>query len=189
MDHGIKSDPWNIEWGDGSIGDILLLRGIDENVDYERALSLGKNVAVAATVLAGPGMNAVMFLLTRFLVPLWRTSGRPAVAYSMFWFVFMNVANLYDYVPIRVAASNGDVWQWIQATHMSAWWVYGVVGAFVLWVMIDFYRTVLPQSLDASGIDTASGERWCCVTATAIMFAYFATPGPSWLWRRRSTTG
>ena len=37
----------------------------------------------------------------------------------------MNVANLYDYVPIRVAASNGDVWQWIQATHMSAWWVYG----------------------------------------------------------------
>jgi hypothetical protein len=30
---GIKSDPWNIEWGDGSVGDILLLRGIDENVD------------------------------------------------------------------------------------------------------------------------------------------------------------
>ena len=30
---GIKSNPWNIEWGHGSIGDILLLRGIDENVD------------------------------------------------------------------------------------------------------------------------------------------------------------
>ena len=113
----------------------------------------------------------------RFLVPLWRTSSRPVVAYSMFWFVFMNVANLYDYVPIRVAASNGDVWQWIQATHMSAWWVYGLVGAFVLWVMTDFYRTVLPQSLDASRIDTAVGRALVLVTATAIMFAYFATPG------------
>ena len=81
---GIKSDPWNIEWGDGSIGDILLLRGIDENVDYERALTLGRNAVVAATVLAGPGMNAVMFLLTRFLVPLWRTSSRAVVAYLMF---------------------------------------------------------------------------------------------------------
>ncbi len=29
---GIKSNPLNIEWGDGSIGNILL-RGIDENVD------------------------------------------------------------------------------------------------------------------------------------------------------------
>jgi hypothetical protein len=60
---------------------------------------------------------------------------------------------------------------------MSAWWLYGVVGAFVLWVMTDFYRTVLPQSLDASRIDTAVGRALVLVTATAIMFAYFATPG------------
>jgi hypothetical protein len=38
---GVKFDPWDIGWGDGSVGDIPLLRGIDENVDYERALSLG----------------------------------------------------------------------------------------------------------------------------------------------------
>jgi hypothetical protein len=39
---GIKSDPWDIEWGHGSIGDVVLLRGIDEHVDYETALAQGR---------------------------------------------------------------------------------------------------------------------------------------------------
>jgi hypothetical protein len=67
---GIKANPWNIEWGDGSVGDILLLRGIDENVDYQTALTNGHNAAIAATVMAGPGMNALMFLFVRFAAPL-----------------------------------------------------------------------------------------------------------------------
>jgi hypothetical protein len=174
---GIKSDPWNIEWGHGSVGDILLLQGIDEKVDYKPALADGKNLAVAVTVLAGPGMNVVLYLLTRFVVPCWRTSSRGVVAYLTFWFLFMNLANLYDYVPIRIAASNGDVWQWIQATNMSYWWIYGIIGALVLWALVDFYRTVLPQSLEASGIETISGRMLVLVTSTALMFAYFASPG------------
>ncbi|MCV7177962.1 zinc metalloprotease [Mycolicibacterium sphagni] len=116
---GIKSDPLRITWGHGSIGDILLLIGIDENVDYPSALAQGNTVAVAFTVFAGPATNGLFYLLTRFAVPLWRTSGRPVVAYLMFWFLFINLANLYDYVPIRVASGNGDVWEWIQATRMS----------------------------------------------------------------------
>ncbi len=55
-------------------------------------------------------MNALMYLVIRFAVPLWRTSSRVVVA---FWFLFMNVANLYDYVPIRsgprtVMCGNGS---------------------------------------------------------------------------------
>ena len=174
---GIKSDPLNIEWGHGSVGDILLLRGIDENVDYKTALANGHNVAIAATVVAGPGMNALMYLLIRFAVPLWRTSSRVVVAYLAFWFVFMNIANLYDYVPIRVWAANGDVWQWIRAMHTSPWWIYAIVGTLVLCVIVDFYRTVLPQSLDASGIDVPVGRAIVLATATALLFAYFASPG------------
>lgn len=134
---GIKADPWNIEWGDGSVGDVLLLRSIDENVDYRTALTDGHPAAIAATVMAGPGMNALMFLFVRFAAPLWHTSSRIVIAYLTFWFLFMNIANLYDYVPIRVAAANGDVWQWIQATHMSLWWICSIVGALVLWVVVD----------------------------------------------------
>jgi hypothetical protein len=174
---GIKSDPLDIEWGDGSVRDILLLTGIDENVEYKTALANGHNWAVAATVLAGPGMNALMYLVMRFAVPLWRTSRRVVVAYLAFWFVFMNIANLYDYVPIRVWAENGDVRQWIRAMHTSPWWIYAIIGALVLCAIVDFYRTVLPQSLDAGGIDASVGRGIVLVTATALLFAYFAIPG------------
>ena len=106
---GIKSDPFDIHWGGGSPGNVLLLYNIDEKIDYKAAHAAGKGTSVAAAVLAGPGTNAVLYLMVRFAAPLWRTSTRPNVAYLAFWFLFMQLANVYDYVPIRVAASDGDV--------------------------------------------------------------------------------
>lgn len=47
----------------------------------------------------------------------------------------------------------------------------------MLCVIVDFYRTVLPQSLDASGIDVPVGRAIVLATATALLFAYFASPG------------
>ena len=89
----------------------------------------------------------------------------------------MQLANVYDYVPIRVAASDGDVGQWVRATHMSPWLIYVVVGYLVLWAMIDFYRTVLPESLDTSRIESPVGRAAVLVVATVVMFTYFAFPG------------
>jgi hypothetical protein len=43
--------------------------------------------------------------------------------------------------------------------------------------MVDFYRTVLPTSLDAARIDTPAGRAVVLVTATLLMFGYFAAPG------------
>ncbi len=132
---------------------------------------------MAAAVLSGPGTNAVLYLLVRFAAPLWRTSTRPLVAYLAFWFLFMQLANVYDYVPIRVAASDGDVGQWVRATHMSPWLIYTVAGYLVLWALIDLYRTVLPETLDSSRIDSPAGRATVFVVATVVMFAYFAFPG------------
>ena len=115
--------------------------------------------------------------MVRFAVPAWRTSGRPWVAHLAFWFLFMQLANVYDYVPIWVAASDGDVGQWVRATHMSPWLIYVVVGYLVLWAMIDLCRTVLPESLDSSGIASAAGKAIVLIVATVVMFTYFAFPG------------
>jgi hypothetical protein len=99
------------------------------------------------------------------------------MAYLAFWFLFMQLANVYDYVLIRVAASDGDVGQWVRATHMSPWFVYVVVGYLVLWAMIDLYRTVLPETLHSSRITSPAGRAIVLIAATVVMFAYFALPG------------
>jgi hypothetical protein len=65
-------------------------------------------------VIAGPGTNGPLYLVARFGLPWWRTSSSPSLAYLAylaFWFLFMQIANLYDFVPIRVATSDGDVRQ------------------------------------------------------------------------------
>lgn len=174
---GIKPDPFDIHWGGGSPGNVLLLYNIDEKIDYKAAYAAGKSASVAAAVLAGPGTNAVLYLVVRFAAPLWRTSSRPFVAYLAFWFLFMQLANVYDYVPIRVAASDGDVGQWVRATDMSPWLIYVVVGYPVLWAMIDLYRTVLPDTLDSSRIASPAGRAIVLIAATVVMFTYFAFPG------------
>jgi hypothetical protein len=47
---------------------------------------------------------------------------------------------------------------WVVGSHQPFWWLYAVIGYFVLWAMVDFYRTVLPTSLDASRIDIPTGR-------------------------------
>jgi hypothetical protein len=89
---------------------------IDEKIDYEFAYAGGHGLAVAIAVIAGPGTNGLLYPVARFGLPWWRTSSSPSIAYLAFWFLFMQLANLYDYVPIRVAASDGGVRQWIRAT-------------------------------------------------------------------------
>ena len=44
-----------------------------------------------------------------------------------------------------------------------------IIGALVLCAIVDFYRTVLPQSLDAGGIDASVGRGIVLVTATAYI--------------------
>ena len=174
---GIKSNPFDLHWGGASVGNILLLYNIDEKVDYKAAYAAGEGASVAVVAMAGVATNVVLYLVIRFAAPLWRTSTRPFVAYLAFWFLFMQLANVYDYVPIRVAASDGDVGQWVRATHMSPWLIYVVVGYLVLWAMIDLYRVVMPDALDSSGITSPASRAVVLVIATVVMFTYFAWPG------------
>lgn len=175
---GIKADPLNIDWGGTSLLNLLLLVHIDENVDYTAALAAGQRWQVALTAFAGAGFaNAGLYLLSRRLIVSRAVSSRPFLAYALFWFLAINLANLYDYVPLRVFAADGDVWHFRLATGMSPWLIYAVGGYLVLWALVDFYRVVLPRCLAACGFDSGAGRAVVLMLATALMFGYFAIPG------------
>ena len=174
---GIKSSPWPITWGSNTIGNFLFLSEVDEHVDYDAAMASGKNLAVAVVALSGIAVNALLYLVFRFAAPLWRTSTHALVAYSTFWLLAMEVGNFFCYVPIRVASPSGDMHNWTVGSHQSWWWLYVIIGYLTLWAMIDFYRTVMPESLDASDIRARVGRALVLVTATLLLFGYFAGPG------------
>ena len=174
---GIKSDPLAIHWGGTSLANVLLLVHIDENVDYSAALHAGDNWRVALAAFAGPGLvNGGLYLASRRMLAK-RPLRSPLATWFLFWFLFMNLANLFDYVPIRTFSPWDDVAHFRRATGVSPWVVYGIGGYAVLAAIIDFYRRVLPSSLNAGGLDEPVQRAGILLVVTLLLFGYFAIPG------------
>lgn len=175
---GIKDNPWLIDWGGTSWLNILLLVHIDENVDYKSALVAGSAVTVAIVALSGPLLaNGGMYLIFRRLAASAWVKTRPIAAWIVFWLVVMNLANLWCYIPVRAFAQDGDFRHFIWATGASPWLLYVIVGYLVLWALVDFYRHVLPNTLNACGLFSTGARASVLVISTLVIFAYFAIPG------------
>lgn len=174
---GIKANPLIIHWGGTSLLNVLLLVNIDEQVDYTAALAAGQRWQVALIAFAGPGLaNGGLYLLSRRLIESTYVASRPVFAYVLFWFLFINLANLYDYVPLRVFASDGDVHHFILGSGISPWAIYAIGGYLVLWGLVDCYRFVLPYTLRVCGLESRTARAVVLIVATALMFGYFAIP-------------
>ncbi|WP_111766024.1 hypothetical protein [Nakamurella deserti] len=156
---GIKPQPGNITWGDSSLINIMLATQVDENVDYSAALAAGKDWQVALVAFAGPGLgNAVPYLVCRWLIFKDSIAARPWVAYILLWYVFFGLANIYDYIPMRMFTDGGDVHHFLLGSGISEWLVYGIVGNLAVLAIVDFYRSVLPFALGVAGFRQPSGR-------------------------------
>ncbi|WP_207835988.1 hypothetical protein [Williamsia soli] len=175
---GIKSNPLLIDWGGTGAWNLFLLAHIDENVDYTQALAAGDHWQVALAAFAGPGIgNGLGYVVARLMIKRRPIVSRPWVALWLFWYLFFCVANLYDYVPLRVFADDGDVTHFVLGWQIDRWWIYTIVGYLVLWIVVDFYRSVLPSSLQAIGFESFTLARAAMLVAVTLwLFGYFALP-------------
>jgi hypothetical protein len=176
---GIKGEPGNIDWGGSSLWNVTLLAHINENIDYSGALAAGKTAQVAIVAFAGPGIgNFLPYLIVRFgfMKRTW-LAHRPVLLYVLFWYYFVSLVNLYDYIPLRVFAPDGDVTHFVLGSGLSRWWIF-VVGTYgVLWTIVDFYRDILPYTLGTCRFQAEKVARAIVlVFAVGLMFGYFAIP-------------
>ena len=175
---GYKSDPLVIHFGGTSIGNLVLLININEQVDYAPMFARGDGRAAALTGFAGPGLaNGSLYLLSLFLLR-WPGVQRNVLLYMLvFWFNFMNVANFYDYVPIRTFASGGDIGHITQGLGLSPWTalvVLGIPTAIAMWFL--FTRT-LPRALGRMAPESSFRQRFIVNLSVVIMFGYFGLAG------------
>jgi len=175
---GYKGDPLVIHFGGTSVGNLISLIGINEQVDYAAMFARGDGTAAALTGFAGPGLaNGTLYLLSLFL--LRRPSIRRNVFLYMlvFWFNFTNVGNFYDYVPIRTFASHGDIGHITQGLGISPWValvVLGIPTAIAMWFL--FTRT-LSQALGRIAPDSPVRRGFVVTLSVVIMFGYFGLAG------------
>jgi hypothetical protein len=176
---GIKPVPGDITWGGTSLWNIMLLAHVDEHVDYQAAIAAGKDWQAAAAALAGPVIgNGLPYLIVRNLIFRGRfLTSHPVLLYVVFWYLFFGVANLYDYVPTRVFADDGDITHFVEGSHANRWWIYAIGTSLVLWAIVDLYRTVLPRVLGYCGFgDLPIARALVLLGVTATCFGYFAIP-------------
>jgi hypothetical protein len=137
----------------------------------------GDGPAAALVGIAGPGLaNGTMYLLSLFLR---RPSVRRNVFLFMlvFWFNFMNVANFFDYVPIRTFASHGDIGHITQGLGISAWTALVVLGIPTSLAMWFLYTRTLPQALDRIAPDSPFRQGFIVTLSVVTMFGYFGLAG------------
>lgn len=171
---GYKINPLDIHFGGTSIGNILLLSHIDENVNYGAIFRSGHQHAVSLIAFAGPGLaNGGMFLLSYFLL-----KNKYIKKYTyLYFFVFlcnlMNLGNLYDYIPIRAFASVDDVHNFVTGLSISPWITFIFFGYIVAFLVRQFFVKALPSAYDHLKLDKLYEKRTLMILTVLILFGFF----------------
>jgi hypothetical protein len=175
---GYKSQPLVIHFGSTRIINLLLLMEINEQVDYRAMFADGAGWAAALVGFAGPGMgNGIAYLLSLWLLRRPSVRDRAALALLAYWFSFMNVANFYDYVPIRTFAATGDIAHIVQGLGISRWTALVVLGIPTALAMVWLFIRTLPQVLARIAPSSAFRHGLVVSLSVVIMFGYFGLAG------------
>lgn len=176
---GYKSNPLNITYGGTGISNLLLMSGIDENVNYE-AIYQNNPYHIALIAFAGPFMNVLLFFFSYWLLQKRQIHDRPYLYYFIFWFNFMNIANVFDYIPIRTFTPpnwNTDMTNIATGLNISPWFIYVIGGYFVLFIIWQFFSKTLVEAYVYLQLDSLWARCFLLIATVLILFAYFSLAG------------
>jgi hypothetical protein len=175
---GFKHNPLIIHFGGTGWLNLLTLININEFVDYQTIFSLGKGKQAALIAFAGPGIaNGVLYIISLVLLADRSVQKRPKLFYFFFWMNFLNLANFYDYVPIRVFSPQGDMAHIVTGLHISPWLIYFVFGYFVMFVLWHFYTRTLVAAYVHLGFVKNFPKIVLMTLCTLLLFGYFGLAG------------
>ena len=176
---GYKSNPLNIQYGGIGLSNLLLMSDIDENVNYE-AVSQNNPYHAALIAFAGPFMNVLLFFFSYWLLQKKQIRDGPYLYYFIFWFNFMNIANVFDYIPIRTFTPtnwNTDMSNVERELNISPWLVYVIGGYFVLFIIWQFFSKTLVEAYVYLQLDALWARCLLLIATVLILFAYFSLAG------------
>jgi len=173
-----KANPLAINYGDFSLGNILLQSGMDEDVDYRPIFADGRDPLASLIALAGVLVgNGISYFAGRYFYA--KTKQKNLYAWSMFffWICVMSVGNFLCYVPIRTFTTHADMATTARGLGCSPWVIAVVLGvpfAFALW---HFFAKILPDARRFLLPDAFLGQRAFVLLTTFFIFDYYGNAG------------
>jgi len=175
---GYKSNPLALDYGRFTLGNVLLLGQVDENVDYRAIFAQNHGHAAAFIAFAGAGIgNVPLYLVTLLL--LWKEAvkRRPRLFLFLFWLNLMCVGNFYDYVPIRAFASRGDIATITHGLKISPWVVVALAGYPTALAMWYFFARTLKDASSLLVPESKSLQATLIVICAFLIFGFFGASG------------
>jgi hypothetical protein len=177
---GFKTNPLALDYGGTSWLNLFLLIHIDENVNYAMIAARGSKHAVALIAFAGAGIaNGSLYLISLYLLSKQYLQQRVLLYYAMFWFNFMNLANFYDYIPVRTFADHGDMAHVAKGLGISPWWIYLVGGYLVAWIIWHFFTHTLIRAFIYLKLTSTPARAALTITCILPLLGYFGMAGIS----------
>ena len=168
---GYKSSPFAIHYG----SDWFTLWDIDADVPYSQIIADGKLKTMAAIAIAPLLLQSGLFLIGLRALSLF-SFNRWVFAF-IYWFVILQISEIYSYIPIRSFTSHGDIYHFLYAAEGSPWIVAVPGTLFVLWGIYHMLYREVPRAYSILKINTQLG-RWTFLFANILLFfGYYGAVG------------
>jgi len=177
---GYKNSPFDLNYGGTSLSNLLMLSGIDQDVNNKMIYSLGHPGHVALIAFAGPGIIILLFFLSSWLMKLYKISTHPWLLYFLLFFNLWCLGGTYAYVPVRTFTPQGemvDVLDIEQALNISPWIIYFFVGYLVFFMMRQFFLKNLISVYANMNISSTIGRATLMIICVLILFGYCGLAG------------
>jgi hypothetical protein len=89
----------------------------------------------------------------------------------------MNLANFYDYVPMRIFTWHGDIAHILQGLNISPWWIYSIFGYLVIFLIWQFFTRTLILAYVYLNLNTTMLRASLMLICVLVFFGYFSMAG------------
>ncbi|MDR3491666.1 MAG: hypothetical protein P4M12_06435 [Gammaproteobacteria bacterium] len=175
---GYKHNPFDLNYGGTSWGNLLLLSNIDQKVNNNLIYSLGHPGHVALIAFAGPAIVIALFFLSSWLIQ--NIKNYSLLLYFLLFINLWCLGGTYAYVPVRTFTPHGemvDVLDIQQALNISPWWIYFFIGYLVIYMMWQFFTKTLISIYLNVGITSVMSRASLMITCVLILFGYCGLAG------------
>lgn len=177
---GYKNNPLALNYGGTSLGNILLLLDIDQNVDNEVIYSLGYPSHVALIASAGLSVNWAFAIFSFWLLTKRKIKDNRYAFYFILFFNLMNLGNLYAYIPIRTFSIHGsmnDILDIEKSLNISPWFIYIAFIYLVASLIGYFFTKTLISAYVVLQLRSMIFQAGLMILCVCILFGYFGMPG------------
>ncbi len=168
--YGYQHSPFALQYMSWSM---LHTYSVDSGSLYPNLFLLGHKYISANIAIAGPAINFILMLLGAILISNKTIRTKPILAYFLFWLTLNNFGQVYAYIPDNIFAKTGDVAYFLDAYHLSPWYLLVPVTLVLIFLTIKVLIPTLMKNLANLKCNQALLKNIVLLFAVALVFFWY----------------